>query len=66
MIKKKIGVDNNFALKEACKNNDIILTAKGVNSQPVSYIDLTGKEKILKSTLNASDTDKINTIKSAK
>lgn len=52
MIKKKIGIDNNFALKEACKNNDIILTDKGINSQPVSYIDLTGKEKILNSTSN--------------
>lgn len=54
MIKRKSGIDNNVALKEACENNDIILTAKGVNSKPVSYVDLKGKEKILDAKFSVS------------
>ena len=47
MIKKRIGVNNEEAFKKACEDNNIILTDKGTNVNPVSYIDLKGKERIL-------------------
>ena len=47
MIKKKIDINNDDAFKAACEDNNIILTAKGMNIKPVSYIDLEGKEREL-------------------
>lgn len=42
-----MGINKDIALKESCKNNGIILTAKETNLKPVGYVDLRGKEKIL-------------------
>lgn len=52
MIKRKVGIDNNVALKKACENNSIILTTKETNLKPVGYVDLKGKEKILGASTN--------------
>lgn len=49
MIKRKNDIDNNVAFKESCKNNDIILTDRGENLNPVAYIDLKGKERFFNS-----------------
>lgn len=66
MIKRKVGIDNNVALKKACENNSIILTTKGVNSKPVSYVDLKGKGKILDTKFKISDSVKNNGIECIK
>lgn len=58
MIKKKIHINNDVALKKACEDNDIILTSKGSDLKPVSYIDLEGKERKLDDKFSANNITK--------
>lgn len=55
MIKRKTDVNNDATFEEACENNDIMLTAKETNLNPVSYIDLKGNERKLDAKFSANN-----------
>lgn len=42
MIKKRENIDEKMALQEACRENDIILSERNTNKNPVAYIDTNG------------------------